>query len=322
MKEGPGIAVLRPIQGPGVCGADYPLKVAALGESTLLGFAEALRPPGLVPQSPPYPPGWAPAARPAPVLVAPLPRAPTLPPAPRDGRPQLPAEPWSARGTPEAPISLTPDLARPGDRATARAVPLGRARAPALVATASVTPPATLACPIVSALERWITDSVQPAAQRWFASPVADIQQISAYSCRGMNGQPGARISEHAFGNALDIAAFTLADGRTITVRDGWRGAPEEQGFLRDIHAAACEQFTTVLAPGSNAFHYDHIHLDLMRRASGRRICEPGAVSGEEIARAQGRFDRHAGDRTGAIGARRGLARRAGPLDDEWLDER
>jgi hypothetical protein len=99
-----------------------------------------------------------------------------------------------------------------------------------------------------------------------------------------MNGNPHAHISEHAFGNALDIAAFTLADGRRITVKDGWHGLPEEQGFLRDIQASACQQFSTVLAPGSNVYHYDHIHVDLMRRASRRVICEPDAVSGEEIA--------------------------------------
>jgi hypothetical protein len=111
-----------------------------------------------------------------------------------------------------------------------------------------------------------------------------EIRQISAYSCRGMNGQIGARISEHAFGNALDIASFTLADGRRVTVRDGWRGLPEEQGFLRDVQSAACDQFTTVLAPGSNRFHYDHIHVDLMRRSSGTRICNPEAMSGAEVA--------------------------------------
>ena len=125
---------------------------------------------------------------------------------------------------------------------------------------------------------------MQPAAQKWFGQPVVEIKQISAYSCRGMNGQPGARISEHAFGNALDIAAFVLADGHRITVKDGWRGSPEEQGFLRDVQGAACDQFTTVLAPGSNQFHYDHIHVDLMRRGSGRRICQPGAVDGELVA--------------------------------------
>ncbi len=96
-------------------------------------------------------------------------------------------------------------------------IPLCPARAP-VAATAAVTPAATLACPIVSALERWIVDAVQPAAQRWFNSPVVEIKQISAYSCRGMNGQPGAHISEHAFGNALDVAGFVFADGRKVTV--------------------------------------------------------------------------------------------------------
>jgi hypothetical protein len=125
---------------------------------------------------------------------------------------------------------------------------------------------------------------VQPAAMRWFGQPVTEIKQISAYSCRGMNGQPGARISEHAFGNALDIAAFTLADGRKIVVRTAWNGAPEEQGFLRDIQSAACDRFHTVLAPGSNRFHYDHIHVDLMRRSGGGSICNPDAMSGEVAA--------------------------------------
>ena len=145
-------------------------------------------------------------------------------------------------------------------------------------------PAATLACPIVSALDRWLSDSVQPAAMRWFGARVVEIKQISAYSCRGMNGNPHAHISEHAFGNALDIAAFTLADGRRITVKGGWRGMPEEQGFLRDVQAAACQQFNTVLAPGSNVHHEDHIHVDLMRRSSRRIICQPAAVSGEQVA--------------------------------------
>ena len=185
-----------------------------------------------------------------------------------------------------------PPYARPG--AAPSSIPAQRARPlPALgpqrqpVAASmpvEIKPMATLACPIVSALDRWIAGSVQPAAMKWFRQPVAEIKQISAYSCRGMNGQAGAPISEHAFGNALDIAAFVLADGRRITVKNGWRGSPEEQGFLRDIQGAACDQFTTVLAPGSNQFHYDHIHVDLMRRPSGRRICNPGAVDGDLVA--------------------------------------
>jgi len=147
-----------------------------------------------------------------------------------------------------------------------------------------VRPAATLACPLVSELDKWITTAVQPAALHWFRQPVVGIKQISAYSCRGMNGNAYAHISEHAFGNALDIAEFELADGRKVSVQYGWHGAPEEQGFLRDVQAAACDEFSTVLAPGANIYHYNHIHVDLMRRSSGRRICEPGAIPGDVVA--------------------------------------
>ena len=154
----------------------------------------------------------------------------------------------------------------------------------ASVGPVEVKPAATLACPLVSALDQWIATAVQPAALRWFHQPVVEIKQISAYSCRGMNGNPNAHISEHAFGNALDIASFVLADGHKVTVQYGWRGSPEEQAFLHDVQLAACNEFTTVLAPGANIYHYNHIHVDLMRRYSGRRICQPAAIPGEVVA--------------------------------------
>ena len=131
------------------------------------------------------------------------------------------------------PVQLEDSTHQPARRLE---VPI-RPNEPAPAMPVTVNPPATLACPIISELDHWISGAVQPAAMRWFGSPVAEIKQISAYSCRGMNGNPHARISEHAFGNALDIAAFTLADGRTITVKNGWRGLPEEQGFLRDVQS-------------------------------------------------------------------------------------
>ena len=207
-----------------------------------------------------------------------------------------------------APYSPRPDASAPYPQAEPLP-PLGPAQGNSVSAfgPVAVKPAATLACPIVSVLDRWLADAVQPAAQRWFGARVVEIRQISAYSCRGMNGNPHAHISEHAFGNALDISAFTLADGRRITVKDGWKGLPEEQGFLRDVQAAACREFSTVLAPGSNVYHYDHIHVDLMRRASRRLICEPSAVSGEEVAaRAAGRNPYAAREPfvTGSLGGR------------------
>jgi len=198
-----------------------------------------------------------------------------------DDQPNAPfygAQPNYSRPQPYPQQSAQPPVYPPAEQ-----VPLGRERAPVTTGAVAIQPTATLACPIVSSLDTWFANGVQPAALRWFGQPVAEIKQISAYSCRGMNGQRGAKISEHAFGNALDIAAFTLADGRRISVKDGWRGEAAEQGFLRDVHASACQLFSTVLAPGSNAFHYDHIHVDLMRRAS-RSICNPAPIPGDVVA--------------------------------------
>ena len=214
-------------------------------------------------------------------------------------RPPLRAEPLPPTDISRAPLRETPPPLGP-----ARGVPVTGA-----IAAVSMNPPATLACPMVSALEQWIANDVQPAALRWFGAPVAEIKQISAYSCRGMNNQPGARISEHAFGNALDIAAFTLADGRRITVKNGWNGLPEEQGFLRDVQGSACGQFNTVLAPGSNIYHYDHIHVDLMRRRNGR-TCNPGAVAGDVVAARAG-DNRYAGRRPGEPAVTGTLAQRS-----------
>jgi hypothetical protein len=173
--------------------------------------------------------------------------------------------------------------------------PLGPARAPGETAASDppvqLHPAATLACPIVSALDKWVAGVVQPAALKWFHQPVVEIKQIGSYSCRGMNGNPNAHISEHAYGNALDIAEFDLADGHRISVEYGWIGAPDEQGFLHDVQGGACRDFTTVLAPGANIYHYNHIHVDLMQRAHRRYICEPAAIPGEvAAARARARY--------------------------------
>jgi hypothetical protein len=213
-------------------------------------------------------------------------------------------------GVPSYPPNYTPALPPPGAGESAPLPPLGPQRDPLVTAAAGpveVKPPATLACPIVSALDQWITAAVQPAAEHWFRQTVVEIKQISAYSCRGMNGDPNAHISEHAFGNALDVAEFTLADGHKVSVQYGWHGTPEEQGFLHDVQSAACDQFTTVLAPGANVYHYNHIHVDLMHHYNSRHICEPAAISGEvAFERARAQYAAKHGDPgiTGALGSK------------------
>src|SRR3954470_9947283 len=268
VKESAELVRIDPISGPGVCGAEYPLKVAALGENiSSFGFAdESLRPPGNIGNQPrwpitraPAPPqgnyqgnyqGSYPAPAPRPTYAAPsngpislsapgiapqeddadLP--PKGAPASRDGGCRaVPSYPQRDR----SPASSSAPYPQPSYSPPPAAPRLGPAPGNSVSAFGQVSmkPAATLACPIVSALDRWLSDSVQPAAMRWFGARVVEIKQISAYSCRGMNGNPHAHISEHAFGNALDIAAFTLADGRRIAVKTGWRGMPEEQGFVR-----------------------------------------------------------------------------------------
>jgi hypothetical protein len=138
----------------------------------------------------------------------------------------------------------------------------------------------TLDCSMIAALDDWMGTIVQPAARARFGEPVVELRPMGAYSCRPMNNQPGARFSEHAFGNALDVGGFRLAGGREISVvRDWARGDEAARAFLQDVHAGACGTFTTVLGPGSDMFHYNHIHVDLaMHGATStgpRRICKP-----------------------------------------------
>ncbi|MDF0579545.1 extensin family protein [Bradyrhizobium yuanmingense] len=351
VKESADIVRIDPISGPGSCGAEFPLKVAAIGEASgTYGFAdEALRPPGSIgnqPRWPVQPQSNYPQSRGYPASSYPQPsnypesavrqpagygtssgpmslNAPGV--AAQEDEIDLPPEGTDAAGaarymnTPSYPARPAPYSQAPAQQPLPRLGP-AQGNPVTSVGPVAIKPTATLACPIVSELDRWLADTVQPSAMRWFGVRVAEIKQISAYSCRGMNGNSRAHISEHAFGNALDISAFVLADGRRITIKDGWRGMPEEQGFLRDVQAGACAHFTTVLAPGSNVFHYDHIHVDLMRRASRRLICQPAAVSGEEVAsRAQSRRP-YASARepavTGSLGARKSKRE-----DDDYIDE-
>ncbi|MEH2510271.1 hypothetical protein V1291_001625 [Nitrobacteraceae bacterium AZCC 1564] len=343
VKETAELVRIDPISGPGVCGAEFPLKVAALGEpNSSLGYVDDLRPPASIGNQPRWPisqppPSYSQPSYSPPPSGYPSNGAPNAEyPAPSGAPMSLNAPGIASRDDEDIAAGaegISPPMTRPqsGARPYSASPALQPATPPRLgpqgapvssFGPVALKPTATLACPIVSMLDRWLVESVQPAAERWFGSRVVEIKQISAYSCRGMNGNPRAHISEHAFGNALDIAAFTLADGRRISVKDGWKGLPEEQGFLRDVQGGACQLFNTVLAPGSNVYHYDHIHVDLMRRASRRIICQPAAVSGEEIAsRAFSRsYAGRDGGITGSIGQRSRRVYARGPLSKDDQD--
>jgi hypothetical protein len=146
--------------------------------------------------------------------------------------------------------------------------------------TISIDKPVTVDCSMIPALEEWLADVVQPEAEAHFGVPVVGLEVFGAYSCRSVDDIPGAQLSEHAFGNAIDVSGFKLADGREISIVRDWKKTDtEESAFLHEVHAGACGHFTTVLGPGADVYHYNHFHFDLAMRGSTntgpRRYCRP-----------------------------------------------
>lgn len=141
------------------------------------------------------------------------------------------------------------------------------------VAHIHLSAPATVTCGIVSPLRGWLDEIVQPAAVRAFGERVVGVDVAASYACRTRNSNAGAKMSEHGYGKAIDISAFTLVSGRRVTVAVGWSGNAGERAFLREIHKKACGRFSTVLGPTSDTYHRDHIHLDIQQRKSGKSFC-------------------------------------------------
>jgi hypothetical protein len=123
-------------------------------------------------------------------------------------------------------------------------------------------------CDVAGTLARWLDDTVQPAAKAAYGSRITGLRVAASYECRGRNRVPGAKLSEHAFGNAIDLGAFQIGGGRWLEV--GGEHNATDTAFLKTIRGAACGPFKTVLGPGSDPYHAEHFHLDLaVRRTAG-----------------------------------------------------
>jgi len=133
----------------------------------------------------------------------------------------------------------------------------------------TVTPPATLRCKMASEIADWVrTDVVNLTAP--LGSEPRVLENFDSYECRGFNGVPGAHLSEHGHANALDVHAIKLANGKSIDLTD--RNVPRD---LREhVLHSVCARFMTVLGPGSDGYHEEHIHLDLMERHNNYKICQ------------------------------------------------
>jgi hypothetical protein len=133
----------------------------------------------------------------------------------------------------------------------------------------AVKPAAILRCAMASEIAAWVRTDIAPLTTG-LGSEISVLDNFDSFECRGRNRIVGAQLSEHGRANALDVRAFGLANGQSISLTD--RMVPRE--VRENVLHSVCTRFTTVLGPGSDGYHEDHIHLDLMERHNNYRICQ------------------------------------------------
>lgn len=134
-----------------------------------------------------------------------------------------------------------------------------------------LTPPAVLRCTMATAIANWVREDAAPLA-KGLGSPLSELDNFDSYECRGRNRVKGALLSEHGKANALDVRSLNLANGTKLSLTD--------RNLARDVRekvlASVCARFKTVLGPGSDWYHEDHIHLDLAERRNDYKLCHWG----------------------------------------------
>ncbi|OPY98589.1 extensin [Bradyrhizobium sacchari] len=132
-----------------------------------------------------------------------------------------------------------------------------------------VKPAAILRCTMASAIADWVRKDMVPLAAS-LGSTISDLDNFDSFECRGRNRIAGAMLSEHGKANALDVRAIKLANGQSIGLTDRTTSRDVRERVLHSV----CTRFSTVLGPGSDWYHEDHIHLDLAQRRNDYRICQ------------------------------------------------
>jgi len=223
---------------------------------------------------------------PAGAVPLPRPRPERAPPAPQPQASQAeePAAPSACRLRLTAEFAVAPSLPAldgPGECGVDDAV-----RLEAVVlrdkTRVALTPPAVVRCTFAEAIANWVRDDVAPSI-RALGAPLRSLDNYDAYDCRGRNRVVGAKLSEHGKGNALDVRSFKLANGTVVELTD-----PQvSKDYRLGLRKATCGRFTTVLGPGSDGYHENHVHMDLAERAGGHRMCQWDVRDPEEEAAAQ-----------------------------------
>lgn len=130
--------------------------------------------------------------------------------------------------------------------------------------------PITVRCSLALVIADWIREDLAPIARK-AGTDLVRLVGVGGHACRTRNGQPGAQISEHASGNAFDLLALALKDGRTIEL---WRDDAETKDIRAQVRESACARFMTVLGPGADSAHANHVHLDMRARKNDFRMCQ------------------------------------------------
>jgi hypothetical protein len=131
-----------------------------------------------------------------------------------------------------------------------------------------------LSCAYALQFSLWVAQKGTVAARLYNNGQLESLSTGPGYECRGRNGDTGGKLSEHASGNAVDIERMRMRDGSTVVIKDDWNPQRPAYAMLQAMRASACQDFTTVLGPGTNPAHYAHFHFDLAARKGDYRICQ------------------------------------------------
>jgi hypothetical protein len=175
------------------------------------------------------------------------------------------------RLTPERAIAPSVDaIAGPGECGDADLVRLEAVVLPDN-SRVEINPPAVLRCTMAEAIADWVRDDLTQLAAFNLGSRLRSVRNFASYHCRSRNNIIGAMMSEHGKGNAIDVRSVSLVNGQTVDPTDVNVSKEFREGWKRSV----CARFSTVLGPGSDGYHENHIHVDLMERRAGyRAMCQ------------------------------------------------
>lgn len=180
----------------------------------------------------------------------------------------------------------------------------------------ALAPPPTLRCPMAEAVANWVRDDLASAVAT-LGAPLRSVENYDSFDCRGRNGIPGAKLSEHGRANALDVRAFKLANGKSIEPNNVNLDKPWRESLRRSV----CGRFSTVLGNGSDGFHENHIHLDLIERRGGYKMCQWDVLDAAEAAALAAKKAAEAAARVAAAAAKTAAATAAAKADDPTADK-